>query len=116
MAVVDISQANGRVPITIFRFRERIHLGNFAELENAAKQVYDNGTRNLIIDLDNSNTLTSIGLRALIVIHKIMAQADTTKRLKVAGATAMISEIMQVTGISEFMDIYDTVEEAVASF
>ena len=115
MAVVDISQASGRVPVTIFRFRERIHLGNFAELENTAKQAYENGTRDLIIDLDNSNTLTSIGLRALVVIHKIMAQSDNTKRLKVAGATAMISEIMQVTGIAEFIDIYDTVEEAIAS-
>jgi anti-anti-sigma factor len=116
MALVDISQVNGRVPVTIFRFRERIHLENVAELENLAKDAYNNGTRNLVIDLDHSNTLTSIGLRALVVIHKIMAQEDNTNHIKVAGATVMIHEIMEVTGISQFIDIYDTVEEAVASF
>jgi anti-anti-sigma factor len=116
MALVEISQANGRVPITIFRLRERIHLENFSKLENLVKDTYQAGTRNIIIDLEQSNSLTSIGLRAFVVIHKILAQDDNAKHLKVAGATTMIREIMQVTGISEFIDVYDTVEEAVASF
>jgi len=116
MAVVEISQINGRVPVTIFRLRERIHLDNFAELENLAKDAYEMGTRNLVIDLENSNSLTSIGLRALVVIHKIMAKDDSSNRLRVAGATSMIHEIMEVTGIVGFIDIYDTVDEAVASF
>jgi len=116
MAVVETSQVNGHVPVTIFRLRERIHLENFSELENMAKDSYEAGTRNLVIDLEQSNSLTSIGLRALVVIHKIMAKDDTTRRLRVAGATSMIQEIMEVTGIAEFIDIYDTVNEAVASF
>jgi len=116
MAVAEISQVNGRVPITILRLRERIHLGNFNELESLAKDTYKAGTRSLVIDLENSNTLTSIGLRALVVIHKIMAQDDKDYRLKVAEATTMIHEIMEVTGLSEFIDIYDTADEAVASF
>jgi anti-anti-sigma factor len=116
MAVVEISQANGRVPVTIFKLRERIHLENFAEFENFTKDAYEAGTRNLVIDLEQSNSLTSIGLRALVIMHKIMAQNDSANRLRVAGATNMIQEIMQVTGIAEFIDIHDTVEEAVASF
>ena len=116
MSVAEISQVNERVSMTILRLRERIHLGNFSELENMAKDAYKAGTRSLVIDLENSNSLTSIGLRALVVIHKIMAQDDKDYRLKVAGATTMIREIMEVTGIAEFIDIYDTVDEAVASF
>jgi len=116
MAVGEISQVQGRVPVTILRLRERIDLDNFAELENLVKDAYEAGTRNLIIDLEQSNTLTSIGLRALVVIHKTMAKDDNTKRLRVTGVTTMISEIMEVTGIAAFIDIYDTVDEAVASF
>ena len=116
MAVVEISQVNGHVPVTIFRLRERIHLENFSEFEQLAKDAYEAGTRNLVIDLEHSNSLTSIGLRALVVIHKIMTKDDNTNRLRVAGATTMIHEIMQVTGVTEFIDIYDTVDEAVASF
>ena len=116
MTVVESSQVHGRVPVTIFRLRERIHLDNFAELENLVKDAYEAGTRSLVIDLENSNSLTSIGLRALVVIHKIMAKDDNANRLRVAGATTLIHEIMEVTGIAEFIDIYDTVDEAVASF
>jgi len=116
MAVGEISQVHGRVPVTILRLRERIDLDNFAELENLVKDAYEAGTRNLVIDLEQSNTLTSIGLRALVIIHKTMAKDDNTKRLRVTGVTTMISEIMEVTGIAAFIDIYDTVDEAVASF
>jgi len=116
MAVGEISQINGRVPVTILRLRERIDFDNFSELENIVKDAYEAGARNLIIDLERSNTLTSIGLRAFVTIHKIMAKADNTNRLRVTGVTTMISEIMEVTGVAEFIDIYETVDEAVASF
>lgn len=116
MTLVTISQKQGRIPVTVFHLQERIHLGNFSELENTAKQAYETGTRDLVIDLSNTDSMTSIGLRALVVIHKILTGNNNGIHLKVAGATAVMREIMQVTGISHFMEIHDTVEEAVASF
>lgn len=116
MALVEISQANGRVPVTVFRLNERIHLGNFADLENTAKEAYENGTRNLVIDLSQTDSMTSIGLRALVVIHKILGKQNNGKHLKIAGATTVMREIMQVTGISLFIEIFDSVDEAAASF
>ena len=116
MALVKISQTHGRGPVTVFQLQERIHLGNFSELENIAKDAYERGTRNLVIDLSRTDSMTSIGLRALVVVHKILAKADNGKHLKIAGATTVMREIMQVTGISQFIDTCDTVDEAVASF
>ena len=116
MTLVEISQAQGRVPVTVFHLLERVHLGNFSELENTTQNVYKNGTRNLVIDLSHTDTLTSIGLRALVVVHKILARKDNGRHLKIAGTTTVMREIMQVTGIAQFIEVYDTVEEAVASF
>lgn len=116
MALVTISQIQKRVPVTVFRLEERVHLGNFSELEQLAKEAYENGTRNLVIDLSRIDSMTSIGLRALIVVHKILAQADNGNHLKIAGAAPAMCEIMQVAGISQFIEVYDTVEEAAASF
>ena len=116
MALVEISHTQGHVPVTVFRVRERVHLGNFSELENAVNDAYDKGVRNVVIDLSQSDTLTSIGLRALVIVHKILSKENSGKHLKIAGATTIVREIMQVTGISQFIDIFDTVEEAVASF
>ncbi len=116
MALVEISKIQGRIPVTVFRLLERVHLGNFSELEKSAKEAYDNGTRDLVIDLSATDVMTSIGLRALVIVHKVLAKSDSRKHLKVAGATTVMREIMQVTGISQFIEVHDTVEEAVASF
>ena len=37
MSVVQISHAQGRVPVTIFRLQDRVNLGNFAEFEETAQ-------------------------------------------------------------------------------
>lgn len=116
MTLVEISKMQGRVPVTVFHLRERVHLGNFSELEAIARQAYQDGTRNLVIDLSRTETMTSIGLRSLVVVHKILAGSDNGKHLKICGATTVMREIMQVTGISQFIDVHDRVEEAVASF
>lgn len=116
MALADISQRQGRIAVTVFQLRERIHLGNFAELERLAQEAYNNGARNAVIDLSQTDSMTSIGLRALIIVHKVFAQSDNGNHLKIAGVTPVIRELLQVTGVSQFIEVYDTVDEAVASF
>jgi len=115
MALVQISQAQGRVPVTVFQLQDRVNLGNFAELEKTAKEAYENGTRDLVIDLSQTPGLTSIGIRALVVIHKMLAE-DRGKHLKLAGPSPEISEMLEIAGVTQYLQIYDTVERAVASF
>ena len=78
---IQISQAQGHVPVTVFHLPERVNLGNFAELEETAKEAYNNGMRDLVIDLSQTISLTSIGIRAIVVIHKMLA-TDRAKHLK----------------------------------
>ena len=115
MALVEVSQAQGRVPVTIFHLQDRVNLGNFAELEKRAKDDFENGMRDLVIDLSKSDSLTSIGVRALVIIHKMLS-ADNGNHLKLAGPLPAIREMLEVAGITQFIEIYDTVDEAVASF
>ena len=115
MALVKISQAQGKVPVTIFQIQDRVNLGNYKELEASAKEAYDNGTRDLVIDLSKSDSLTSIGIRALVVIHKMLS-ADSGKHFKLAGVSEPIHDMLEVAGITQFIDMYDTVDEAVAAF
>ena len=115
MALVEISQAQGRVPVTIFHIQDRVNLGNFAELEKIAKDAYENGMRDLVIDLSKSESLTSIGVRALVIIHKMLS-IDNVKHLKLAGLMEPIHETLKIAGITQFIEIYDSVDEAVAAF
>ena len=115
MALVQISQAQGRVPVTVFQLQDRVNLGNYTELENIAKEAYINGMRDLVIDLSQTPGLTSIGIRALVVIHKMLSE-DRGKHLKLAGPSPEISEMLEIAGVTQYIQIHGTVEEAVASF
>ena len=115
MSVVKISQVQGRIPVTIFQLQDRVNLGNFAELEEAAQEAYNNGTRDLVIDLSQTVSLTSIGIRAIVIIHKMLS-ADGRKHLKIANPMPYIRETLEIAGVTEYIEIYHTVDEAVASF
>ena len=115
MALVAVSQAQGRVPVTVFQLQDRVNLGNFKELEQTARDAFDNGMRNLVVDMSETPSMTSIGIRALVVIHKMLS-TNGGKHFKLAGVSEPIRDMLEVAGITQFIEIYDTVDEAVASF
>lgn len=115
MSVVKISQAQGRVPVTIFQLQDRVNLGNFAELEDTAKEAYNSGMRDLVIDLSQTVSLTSIGIRAIVIIHKMLS-GDGAKHLKISNPMPYIREMLDIAGVTQYIEIYNTVDEAVASF
>ncbi len=114
MSLVKISQAQGRVSVTVFHLQDRINLENFAELEQTVKEAYDSGTRDLVIDLSQAASLTSIAIRAIVIIHKMLSP-DQSRHLKIAGPT-LIRELLEIAGVTQYVEVYETVEEAVASF
>jgi len=115
MALVQITQMLGKVPVTVFHIQDRVNLGNYKELEEAARTAYDNGMRNLVIDLSKTDSLTSIGIRALVVIHK-MLPTENGNHFKLAGVIEPIRDMLEVAGITQFVEMYATVDEAVAAF
>lgn len=115
MDSIQISQVQGSIPITVFHLPDRVNLGNFAELEESAKEAYRNGMRDLVMDLGQTVSLTSIGIRAIVVIHKMLA-TDGKKHLKIAAPMPYLREMLDVSGITQYIEIYNTVDEAVASF
>lgn len=103
MSLVKTSQAQGRVPVTIFHLQDRINLGNATELEKIAKEAFEGGMRDLVIDLTETPSITSAGIRSLVIIFKVLSTDDGKKHLKLAG-------------ISQSIELYNSVDEAVAAF
>ena len=115
MALVTLSQVEGRIPVTVFQLQDRVNLGNYKELEQTAQDAYDKGMRALVIDMSKTPSLTSIGIRALVVIDKMLA-GDGKKNLKLAGLSEPIHEMLKIAGVAQLIESYDTVDEAVATF
>ncbi len=118
MSLVKVSQAEGQVPVTIFELQDRVNLGNTAELEQAARDAYASGTRDLILDISKVNSFTSAGIRALLVIYKMMAgeEGRNSKHVKLVSPTPYVREVLKVAGVTNSIEIYDSVDEAIASF
>ncbi|MCC6500492.1 MAG: STAS domain-containing protein [Anaerolineales bacterium] len=115
MDLVRISQVKQTKLVTIFRLLERINLDNFAEFEIITKREQKNGMYNLVLDLSETPALTSIGVRAIVVIHKLLA-ANGGNPLKLAAVQPSVREVLSIAGITKFIEIFDTVDEAVKSF
>lgn len=118
MGLVKISQATGHIPVTIFELQDRVNLGNTAELEQAGKEAYANGTRDLVIDISKVDSFTSAGIRALLIIYKLLARDEgrASKHVKLVSPTKYVREVLDVSGVSDSIEIYDSLEEAIASF
>ena len=118
MSLVEVSQAEGRIPVTVFELQDWINLGNTAELEQAGKDAYANGTRDLVLDISKVDSFTSAGIRALIVIYKLFAgdEGKESKHVKLVSPTSYVREVLDVAGITDSIEIYDALDEAIASF
>ena len=117
MDLVVVSQAQGSVPVTVFQLQDRVNMGNSAELEQAAKDAYAAGGRKMVIDLSKVPSLTSAGIRTILIIHKMLVNPqDKTRSLKLVNPTPHVREVLDIAGLLEHIDVYDSLDEAVASF
>jgi anti-anti-sigma factor len=117
MKLVIVSQTQGRVPVTVFHLQDRLNLGNTNELEKAAREAYEAGGRDMVLDLSKAPSLTSAGIRTIVTIYKMLSKPKTEiKHLKLVSPTPYVSNVLDIAGLFEFIDCYETLEEAVASF
>jgi stage II sporulation protein AA (anti-sigma F factor antagonist) len=117
MKLVTVSQAQGRVPITVFQLQDRLNMGNTAELEQAAKEAYAAGGRNMIIDLSKAPSLTSAGIRTIMIIYKMLSEpGQETKHLKLVSPTPYVRDVLDISGLLTYIEVYETLAEAVAYF
>jgi anti-anti-sigma factor len=118
MSLVIVSKAEGRVPVTVFALQDRVNLGNTGELEQAARDAYAGGTRDLVLDISKVDSFTSAGIRALLVIYKLFAgeEGRNSRHVKLVSPTSYVREVLEVAGVADSIEIYDSLEEAIKSF
>ena len=130
---IIVSHMQGHVPVTVFRIEERVNLGNAEELETAARQAVQNGTRDLLIDLTDVPSITSAGLRSLQIIYKLLSDTHMeqtgeetqmqpsgpglkSRHLKLVNPSPYVRKVLHTAGFDMFLDIYENLPDAVASF
>ena len=128
---VTVSQAQGRVPVTIFHITGAITTNS--ELEAQAQAAYDGGARNILLDLTEVPYMATAGLRALHAIFTLLrantpeesdtatkagiaAGTFTSPHLKLLKPTPHVLEVLKAAGYDMFLEIHRDLDQAVASF
>ncbi len=80
----------------------RIDTGNYTEFERHVKADL-NGVKNIILEFEHLDYISSSGLRVLISLHKMLLAEDG--KLIIRKPTNMVREVFDVTGFTEMINI-----------
>lgn len=130
---ITISEQQGRVPVTIFQLNGAIDANSFDLLKNQARQAFEAGARNLLLDLSKVSYISSAGLSTVHVIF-MMLRGDTptesdetikqglrdgtfkSPHLKLLNPSPAVLETLSLMGFDMFLEIHHNLKEAIASF
>ena len=112
-------QVQGNVHITVLHLRGWLDMDSEELLISTARTCYEEGSRHLLLDLANVETLTSAGIRAMQKVFKIFTPAGERSkmtRVKLCNAPPQVHSILGITGFLLTIQNYDSMQQAINSF
>jgi hypothetical protein len=121
---------NGAVPVTVLQVKGDLTAAE--PLVTQSRAAFEDGARNMAIDLSQVNFISSAGLQAIHVIYMMLRSADPREdqaavsgivsgdyksaHLKLVNPTRNGRKALSTAGYDMFLEIYDTISAAVGSF
>ncbi len=134
---INFLKQESRVPVTVMQLTGELDASNYTDVIAKAQDSYDEGARNLLIDLSKVPYVSSAGLMSLHMaalifaghsmkskesgrpaFRSINAQNEKTVRqhVKLLSPQTAVEQVLDVVGLKQFLDIYTDLETAVQSF
>jgi len=134
---LTVSQAQGRVPVTIIRIQGDLDGSNYRDLIAKGQQLHTSGARDILLDLSDVPYMSSAGLVAL---HSLVLLARGEKpahpasgwealsavareqsvapqqHVKLLNPQPRVDQVLATTGFDVFFEIHTNEAAAVASF
>jgi anti-anti-sigma regulatory factor len=107
------------LPVTVFHLRGWLDAQSEEQLLGAARDAYDGGSRYLLLDLAEMDTLTSAGMRAIQKVYKLYtpdAEQYKVARVKMCNAPPQIYHVLGITGFLQNIPNYESTQAALDSF
>ncbi|EGG49703.1 anti-anti-sigma factor BldG [Streptomyces griseoaurantiacus M045] len=90
-----------------------VDLHTASALRTRAQAVLDRGAPHLVLDMEQVDFVDSTGLTTLIVLLQAAQAAGGS--LRVARIPERLVRMVTITGVSQLIPMYDTVDEALAA-
>jgi anti-anti-sigma factor len=134
---IAVTQAEGRVPVTILHAHGDLDLSSFQELIAAAQTAYDEGARDILLDLSDMPYMSSSGLVALQSIAALTRgeaapdleagwaaframdrdrESGLQSHFKLLNPQPRVDRVLEMSGFKRFLEVHTDLEAAVASF
>lgn len=134
---ISVSQAQGRVPVTVLKLDGQLDGQNFQELIAKAQELHSAGARDFLLDLSDLTYISSAGLVALHSMALLArgeevpdmeggwsayrsmgrtSEAGVQKHVKLLNPRSEIMGVLDMVGFSSVFEIYTDREEAINSF
>jgi anti-anti-sigma regulatory factor len=132
----DTSFITSAVPVTVLTTHGDIDASNYQELIRTVQDLYEDGTRNLLLDLGDTAFISSSGLVAMHSIALILNGGQplntedgwaalrsmgqglgfVQEHLKLLNPLPRVDRTLEISGLKPFFRIFTDREEALASF
>jgi anti-anti-sigma factor len=133
MEITSSSRTDGRVVVTVFHLNGNLDVDSHDQLEQMVRKAYVEGTRYVVLDLAAVRYLSSAGLGGIHAVFHLLRTGDATendsqikkgvregvfksKHIKLAAPAKNVRDVLAMAGYDMFMEIYPTIDEAIASF
>jgi anti-anti-sigma factor len=132
---IQVSTANGRVPVTVMHVNGNIDALSYEEFQSKADELIAGGAMYLLIDLSNCPFISSAGLRALNRIFNELRARDRehskseeeihrgissgtykSPNLKLLKLSKESRTAYELSGFDMFIEAFDDEQAAIASF
>ena len=116
---ITIEQAQADVPVTVFHIRGWLDGQSEEDFLGAARTAYDEGARFLLVDMDELDTLTSAGIRAIQKVYQMYTPKEEhmkVSHLKLCNAPPQIYNVLGITGFLHNVPMYESMSAALDAF
>jgi anti-anti-sigma factor len=131
--IVEVTQEQGRVPVTVLTIDGDIDSSNYEQLDQIAEKQIQAGTQYMLIDLTEVGFISSAGFRSFTKLFKelrshsmdvndqemhkgINSGAYKSPYLKLFKPSKLVTQTLKIAGFDMILEIHDDKKAAIASF
>ena len=100
--------------VTVVKVSGRVDSLTAPDLEKALQGLMDANHNQIVLDLQDTDYMSSAGLRVLVASLK--AAKKNGGLLRLAQPSSRVQEVLDLAGLTPVFDVYPDVVEAVGSF